>query len=102
MKKCCEPGAKIHREYRNPRDSCLPFWTYNLSLSHQLCRKSSNGDFPGGPVVMNLPCNAGNGGSIPGRGTKIPRAVEQLSPRVERLCAPTRAPTGHSEILVLQ
>ena len=56
---------------------------HTTSLSHQLCQKSSNGDFPGGPVVMNLPCNAGNGGSIPGRGTKIPRAVEQLSPCAE-------------------
>ena len=38
-------------------------------------------DFPGGPVVKNLPCNAGDASSIPGRGTKIPHAVEQLSPR---------------------
>ena len=38
------------------------------------------GDFPGGPVVKNLPCNAGDAGSIPGRGTKIPQAMEQLSP----------------------
>ena len=27
-------------------------------------------DFPGGPVVKNLPSNAGNMGSIPGQGTK--------------------------------
>ena len=32
------------------------------------------GDFPGGPVVKNPPSNAGDGGSIPGRGTKIPHA----------------------------
>ena len=25
--------------------------------------------FPGGPVVKNLPCNAGDVGSIPDRGT---------------------------------
>ena len=31
-------------------------------------------DFPGGPVVKNLPCNAGDAGSIPGWGTKIPQA----------------------------
>ena len=36
-------------------------------------------DFPGGPVVKNLPSNAGDVGSIPGRGTKIPHAVGQLS-----------------------
>ena len=38
-----------------------------------------SGDFPGGPVVKNPPSNAGDVGSIPGRGTKIPRAMEQLS-----------------------
>ena len=31
-------------------------------------------DFPGGPVVKNTSCNAGDKGSIPGRGTKIPHA----------------------------
>ena len=36
-------------------------------------------DFPGGPVIKNLPCNAGDAGSIPGWGTKIPHVVEQLS-----------------------
>ena len=35
-------------------------------------------DVPGGPVVKNLPCNADTG-SIPGQGTKIPYATEQLS-----------------------
>ena len=37
------------------------------------------GDFPGGPVVKNLPSDAGDAGSIPGRGTKIPHAAGQLS-----------------------
>ena len=36
-------------------------------------------DFPGGPVVKTPPSNAGEVGSIPGRGTKIPHAVGQLS-----------------------
>ena len=36
-------------------------------------------DVPGGPVVKNLPGSAGVTDSIPGRGTKIPHAVEQLS-----------------------
>ena len=36
--------------------------------------------FPGGPVVKNPPSNAGDAGSIPGQGTKIPHAKEQLSP----------------------
>ena len=37
--------------------------------------------FPGGPVVKNLPCNTGDAGSIPGRGSKIPHAMRQLSLR---------------------
>ena len=38
-------------------------------------------DFPGGPVVKNLPYNARGTGSIPGQGTKIPHAMGQLSLR---------------------
>ena len=38
-------------------------------------------DFPGGSVVKNLPCSTGDITSIPGWGTKIPHALEQLSPR---------------------
>ena len=38
------------------------------------------GDFPGGPVVKNPPSNAGDMGSVPGRGTNIPHAAGQLSP----------------------
>ena len=34
-----------------------------------------NMDFPGGPVVKNLPANVGDRGSIRGLGTKIPHAV---------------------------
>ena len=49
------------------------------SLSFPL--KNNIGDFPGGPVVKNTPSNAGDTGSIPGRGTKIPHAAGQLSPR---------------------
>ena len=32
-------------------------------------------------MVKNLPSNAGDAGSIPGQGTKIPHAAGQLSPR---------------------
>ena len=40
-----------------------------------------SGDVPGGPVVRNLPSKAGGAGLIPGRGTRIPHAIEQLIPR---------------------
>ena len=45
-----------------------------------LPQKIKNRDFPGGPVVKNPPSNAGNAGSITGRGIKIPHAAGQLSP----------------------
>ena len=35
-------------------------------------------DFPTGPVVKNLPSNAGDADSIPGQGTKIPHATGWL------------------------
>ena len=38
---------------------------YGLSL---VGNKNTTGDFPGGPVVKTLPCNAGDVGSIPGAG----------------------------------
>ena len=47
-------------------------------------------DLPGGPAVKSLPCNAGDVGLIPGQGTKIPHATEQLSPH-----ASTREPAYH-------
>ena len=37
------------------------------------------GEFPGRPGVKNPPSNAGDTGSIPGQGTKIPHAEEELS-----------------------
>ena len=48
-------------------------------------------DFPHGPVVKNLSCNAGDTGSIPGWGTKIPHAAGQLSLR-----AATTEPVRHN------
>ena len=38
------------------------------------------GGFPGCPVVKNPPSNAGDMGSIPNQGNKIPHAVGYLSP----------------------
>ena len=48
-------------------------------------------DFPGGLGIKNLPCNVGNAGLIPGQGTKIPWAAEQLS-----LGAAATEPTCHN------
>ena len=53
--------------------------------------KAGPSDFPGGPVVKNSLCNAGDLSSIPGRGTKIPHATEQLN-----LGAATTEPRCHN------
>ena len=56
--------------------------------------KLKAGDFPGGPVVKNPPANTGDMGSIPGQGTRVPHAVEQLSPSAttrESLCCNERS-----------
>ena len=33
------------------------------------------GDFPGGPIIKNPPCNAGDAGSTPGQGARISHAT---------------------------
>ena len=48
-------------------------------------------DFPGGPVVKDLLCEAGDTGSIPGRGTKTLHAAEHPGP-----CAAASEATHHS------
>ena len=49
-------------------------------------------DFAGGPVRKNLPSDAGDTGSIPGLGAKIPRAMGHLGPHTT-----TREPVCCSE-----
>ena len=55
-------------------------------------QKDKSQDIPGGPVVENPPCNAGDAGLIPGQETKIPHAAEQLSPHTT-----TKESMGHKE-----
>ena len=43
------------------------------------------GDFLDGPVVENPPSSAGDMGSNPGQGTKMPHAQGQLDPSVPQL-----------------
>ena len=51
----------------------------DLRLHKGAIKKHLQKDVPGGPVVKNPPCNAGDVGSIPGLGTEIPQALGQLS-----------------------
>ena len=53
---------------------------YEYGKEITLLNKDSYWDFPGGPVVKNLPSNAGNVCLIPGWGIKMPHAAGQLSP----------------------
>ena len=67
-------------------------------------------DSPGGPVIKNLSCSAGDMGSIPGQGIRILHALGKLGPRaattepepqLESPCAEilhAAAKTQHSEI----
>ena len=50
-----------------------------------------NRNVPGGPVVKNPPCSAGDTGLIPSRGTNIAHASKKLS-----LSAKTTEPTRHN------
>ena len=55
---------------------CFIWQTYtNLMTQHSYLR-----DFPGGPVVKNLPSTSGDPGSIPGQGMEVPNATGQPSP----------------------
>ena len=56
-------------------------WLYRTLRVMQKCELQ---DFHGGSVVKNPPTSAGDVGSIPGLGTKIPHGAGQLN-----LCATT-------------
>ena len=47
---------------------------------HKSKQNNQTVDFLSGPVIKNPPCNSGDAGSIPSRGTKSPHASKQLSP----------------------
>ena len=47
---------------------------------HTFTIKRSLRDFPSGPVVKNSPSNAGDMGSAPGQGTKIPACHRAAKP----------------------
>ena len=52
-------------------------------------------DFPGGPVLENSLCSAGEVGLIPGRGTKRSHAVEQPVLVMQLLSLCTLEPVCH-------
>ena len=58
--------------------------------------ENQSGDFPGGLVVNNLPCNTGDVGSIPGWGTKIPHASGQPGPHAMATRSRALEPVCHN------
>ena len=76
-------GKKIHGFH------VIPFWMQPFFTQQKLRdrrqwrdKEKWGGAFPGGPVVKNLPSNAGDEGLIPGGGTNILQATGQLSLQV--------------------
>ena len=59
-------------------------------------------DFPGSPVVKNLPCFAEDAGSIPGRGTKIPHAAQCGQNNLKRKKISTQEGKFNNEKLFLE
>ena len=49
-------------------------------------------------MVKNLPANAGDASSIPGPGTKIPQALEQLSLHTTKKILYNTTKTSNSQI----
>ena len=61
-------------------------------------------DFPGGPLVKNLPSNAGNTGLIPGPRTKIPHATgnKVRAPQLQSLHTTTKTWYSQKETNIFQ
>ena len=84
LPKVVKVGEKVNNEFQDSEVT-----QNNNILIFILIKSKPRRDFPSGPVE-NPPSNAGDTGSIPGQGTKIPHAAGQLSPRVattEPMCS---------------
>ena len=72
------------------------FSNFAYAARKQKPSENQSGDFPGGLVVNNLPCNTGDVGSIPGWGTKIPHASEQPGPHATAMRSRALEPVCHN------
>ena len=54
----------------------ISFWWLSAAQIYTFPLRKPSGDFPDGQVVKKTPCNAGDMGSVPGWGTRIPHALE--------------------------
>ena len=78
------PASNTGRAYRGGSRADRTGIVHTISRFLGWYLRNHLGDFPGGPVVKNPPCNAGDMSLIPGWGDKITRAMEQLSPHTTR------------------
>ena len=74
---CLACWTSIHMDL--PLPNFISPWCVWCKIRQCGCLKSQSRDFPGGPMVKNSPCSAGDAALIAGPGTKIPHATEQLS-----------------------
>ena len=70
-----------HSSGVNSGAKLFPFCSLLCSEWCSLVNFSGGRDFPGGSVVKTSPSNAGDVGSIPGRGAKIPHASRTKKPK---------------------
>ena len=76
MGQICQEALSRREEYFYMKHIQI-YVTYCLiAIRLAKIKLKSLGDFPGGPVVKNLPSNTGDMSLIPNRGTKIPHAAE--------------------------
>ena len=75
----------LQRRYTNDQhEKCSNIFNHYRNTNH-----NRSEDFPGGPVVKNLPTNAGNTGSIPAPGRfHIPRDNEVHMPQLLKPACP--------------
>ena len=85
----CPPSCTIQRDVFLINYLVNPSFLVALET---VLRRRESWDYPGGPVIKNSPCNAGDVGSTLDQGTKIPHAVEQLNSS-----ATTHGPMRHNK-----
>ena len=95
-------SLSLHPESKDPSLPPPPGWRHqNQDTGFKAGRRKKKellGNFPGSPVVKNLPSSVGNTGSIPCLGTKIPQAPGQQSPRPHQrsLCKEPKSPQSQN------
>ena len=56
---------------------------YRCQIQIEKKKITSTGDFPGGPMVKNLPSNAMGVGSVPDQGAKIPHTLRPKNQNIK-------------------